>query len=73
MDKSCKGTSVVKRTVYSIVPAQTSLLYFEALTRHGVPASLHVYPEGGHGFAFGNGQGLVEEWTSLLLSWLNTF
>ena len=55
------------------VPVQNSLLYFEALTRHGVPASLHVYPTGGHGFAFGTGRGTVEEWTSLLLNWLINF
>lgn len=52
------------------VPVQNSLLYFEALTRHGVPASLHVYPTGGHGFAFGIDRGTVEEWTDVLLSWL---
>ncbi|MEX0944514.1 MAG: alpha/beta hydrolase [Balneolaceae bacterium] len=52
------------------VPVKNSLLYFEALTRNGVPASLHVYPTGGHGFAFGTGKGTVEEWTSVLLSWL---
>lgn len=50
------------------VPVQNSLLYFEALTRNGVPASLHVYPTGGHGFAFGTGT--VEEWTNILNSWL---
>lgn len=52
------------------VPVQNSILYFEALTRHGVPASLHVYPVGGHGFAFGTSSGLVEGWTNILLDWL---
>lgn len=53
------------------VPVENSLLYFRALTREGVPASLHVYPEGGHGFAFGTGLGLVENWTTVLLEWLH--
>lgn len=52
------------------VPVQNSLLYFEALTRNDVPASLHVYPTGGHGFAFGTDRGTVEEWTHVLLSWI---
>ncbi len=54
----------------SIVPVQNSLLYYEALTRNNVPASLHVYPTGGHGFAFGTDRGTVEEWTTVLLSWI---
>ena len=53
-----------------VVPVENSFLYFDALHRHGVPASLHVYPIGGHGFAFGTGQGTVEGWTSILLEWL---
>lgn len=52
------------------VPVQNSLLYFDALTRNGVPASLHVYPTGGHGFAFGTGRGTVEGWTAVLLDWV---
>ncbi|TVQ01455.1 MAG: alpha/beta hydrolase [Balneolaceae bacterium] len=52
------------------VPVRNSLLYFEALTNNGVSASLHVYPAGGHGFAFGTGNGAVEGWTNVLLNWL---
>jgi len=52
------------------VPVENSFLYFDALHHHGVPASLHVYPTGGHGFAFGTGRGTVEGWTTILLEWL---
>jgi acetyl esterase/lipase len=52
------------------VPVENSFLYFDALHEHGVPASLHVYPTGGHGFAFGTGRGTVEGWTTVLLEWL---
>lgn len=52
------------------VPVENSFLYFKALDRHGVPASLHVYPTGGHGFAFGTGRGTVEGWASVLLEWI---
>src|SRR6056297_116263 len=53
-----------------VVPVENSFLYFDALHRHGVPVSLHVYPVDGHGFAFGTGQGTVEGWTSILLEWI---
>lgn len=53
-----------------VVPVENSFLYFDALHRHGVPVSLHVYPVGGHGFAFGTDKGPVEGWTTILLEWL---
>jgi acetyl esterase/lipase len=54
------------------VPVENSFLYFNALNQHGVPASLHVYPTGGHGFAFGTERGTVERWTMGLLDWLHS-
>jgi acetyl esterase/lipase len=53
------------------VPVENSLLYYAALRAKGVAASLHVYPEGGHGFAFGLGKGPVENWRDVLLDWIN--
>ncbi len=52
------------------VPVENSLLYYAALREKGVSASLHVYPNGGHGFAFGLGKGPVENWRSVLLDWM---
>ncbi len=52
------------------VPVKNSLLYYEALVEHEVPAAMHLYPSGGHGFAFGIGKGNVENWRSELISWL---
>lgn len=36
----------------AVVPPMHSLRYYEALCTHGVLAQLHVYPRGGHSFAF---------------------
>lgn len=52
------------------VPLENSLLYFQALHAHGVKAALHIYPTGGHGFAFGMGKGAVSGWREVLLAWL---
>ncbi len=52
------------------VPVENSLLYYAALRAKGVSASLHVYPKGGHGFAFGMGKGPVENWRDVLLDWI---
>lgn len=52
------------------VPIENSLLYYEALHKNEVKASLHIYPSGGHGFAFGLGKGAVEGWREVLLAWM---
>lgn len=52
------------------VPVENSLLYYAALRTKRVATSLHVYPNGGHGFAFGLGKGPVENWRNVLLDWM---
>lgn len=52
------------------VPIENSLLYYQALHKNGVKASLHIYPTGGHGFGFGLGKGAVEGWREVLLKWM---
>ena len=52
------------------VPVENSLLFYQALRKHGVPAELHVYETGGHGFGFYRGDRPVDRWPDLLDAWL---
>lgn len=52
------------------VPVQNSLLFHQALVAHKVPAELHVYPRGGHGFSLALGQGRLQDWPQLCARWL---
>lgn len=52
------------------VPVANSLLFYQALLDHHVPAELHVYPHGGHGFSLALGKGRVQDWTQLCARWL---
>jgi acetyl esterase/lipase len=52
------------------VPVQNSLLFYEALLAHKVPAELHIYPQGGHGFSLGLKKGRLQDWTQLCARWL---
>lgn len=55
------------------VPVENSLRYFEALRRVNVPASLIVYPEGGHGFGAARyRQGPVSGWLDEVVRWIET-
>ncbi len=48
------------------VPPANSLLFYEALRAAGVPAELHIYETGGHGFSLGEDHPVRAE----LLRWL---
>ena len=52
------------------VPPINSLLYFEALRKYNVPATLHIYPTGGHGWGFKDSFAYKKEWTEELAKWL---
>lgn len=52
------------------VPVKNSIVYFEALLNKGIPAELHVYPFGGHGFSLALNQGYLSGWTERVMEWL---
>lgn len=52
------------------VPPVNSIEYFNALLDNKVPATLHVYPNGGHGWGFRDKFGFKRQWTGELEKWL---
>ncbi len=71
VDGNTPPTFLVHAQDDSGVPIENSLLYYNALHKNKVKASLHIYPTGGHGFGFGLGRGAVESWREVLLAWMN--
>ena len=52
------------------VPPANSLGYFEALLAHQIPATMHIYPIGGHGWGFRDSFTYKRQWTEELEKWL---
>jgi acetyl esterase/lipase len=52
------------------VPVQNSLLFYQALVDHHVPAEMHLYEEGGHGFGLFKGDRPADHWPEQLEPWL---
>lgn len=53
------------------LPPENSLVYFTALRKNKVPAELHIFETGGHGYALSKKQrGHVEQWDRELEGWL---
>ena len=52
------------------VPVENSLAFYQACIKKEVPAELHVYPMGGHGFGLAIGKSYLQTWTDRLADWL---
>ncbi len=52
------------------VPVQNSILYYQALTRAGVPAELYLFEQGGHGIGMRDGLGTASAWPRRVEDWL---
>ena len=52
------------------VAAENSILFFRALQAKSVPATLHIYPRGGHGFSLAPKDPYLRGWTDRLIEWL---
>ena len=51
----------------NVVPVENSLLFYKALQRSGVPAGMHIYPKGDHGFL---STPTRDEWMELCKHWM---
>ncbi|MBQ9138714.1 MAG: alpha/beta hydrolase [Alistipes sp.] len=54
----------------TVVPPICSTDYYKALKRHGVPASMHIYPSGGHGWSGRMKWEYRQQWLGAVLDWI---
>ncbi len=54
------------------VPSTGSLAYYLGLKRLGIPAELHIFPSGGHGYGLRPTDKPVTHWPKLATAWLET-
>lgn len=55
----------------NVVPVANSMLFFEALRKHKVPTSMHIYPTGGHGFSLALHDEGLKGWINILFHWMD--
>jgi acetyl esterase/lipase len=55
------------------VPVENSIEYYLALKKFKIPAEMHLYPVGGHGYGFRTqGKGSLAGWPAALEEWLKS-
>jgi len=52
------------------VPQINSIQFYQALHANKVPASLYIFPSGGHGWGMHTNISFWQDWRALLLNWL---
>jgi len=69
VDKNTPPTFLVHATDDGAVPVENSINYFLALKANKVPAEMHIYENGGHGFGLGT-KGTNINWPKAAENWL---
>lgn len=62
-------TFLVHATDDTSVPVENSINYYLALKTDNIPAEMHIYEKGGHGFGLGK-NGTSKSWSTSLTNWL---
>jgi len=52
------------------VPVENSIRFYQALVSNGVPAEMHIYESGGHGYGMGKPDTPASSWPLRLKDWL---
>jgi acetyl esterase/lipase len=53
------------------VPVENSVLFYLACHKAGIPAELHIFEQGSHGFALAQTDPALRVWPDLMVTWMN--
>ena len=53
-----------------VVPPENGIVFYQALRKHNIPASLHIYPSGGHGFGLAPKNPILSGWPEIAVQWI---
>ena len=62
-------TFIVHASDDNTVPIENSVRFYQALQKNKVPAEIHIYEKGGHGFGLHN-KTTTDEWFDRLINWM---
>ena len=70
--KETPPTFLVHASDDKTVPVENSIIFYQALIANSIPAEMHIYPYGGHGFGLAIGKGYLSTWTDRCIDWLQS-
>lgn len=70
VDEATPPTLLLLSDDDTVVPPVNSVMFYARLKAAGVPASMHIFPSGGHGWGFGDWLPYKKQWQTALTGWL---
>ncbi len=70
VDEETPPTILIHAADDAGVPPENSILFFQALKKYNIPAAMHMYPTGGHGFSLATRDPYLSGWTDRVVEWL---
>lgn len=71
--KNTPPTLILTSDNDTLVPTISSTRYYNALRKHGVKASLHIYSGGYHGFCMHDDVAFKPLWQQAMIEWIRSF
>jgi len=68
--KDSPPTFLVHSTDDRTVPVENATMFYQALKANGVPAEMHIFEHGGHGFGLAPADRALGAWTALCEAWI---
>jgi len=65
-------TFLVHTTADGVVPPENSIAFYLAVRRAGVPAEIHIYERGPHGFGLGRDDTTLSTWPAHCAEWMES-
>jgi acetyl esterase/lipase len=72
VDKYTSPTFIIYSTDDDVVPVENGIMFYEALRKHNVPATIHIYDHGGHGYGLGGNDPVLSSWGKLSIDWIKS-
>lgn len=63
-------TFIIYSTDDDVVMVENGLRFYEALHKHNVPATIHVFDHGGHGYGLAPKDPVIKVWPELSVKWI---
>jgi acetyl esterase/lipase len=65
-------TFIVYSTDDDVVMVENGILFYEALHKKNVPATIHIFDHGGHGYGLAPDDPVIGVWPKLSVDWINS-
>jgi len=72
VDKNTPPTFIIYSTDDDVVMVENGIEFYNALHKNNVPATIHIYDHGGHGYGMATKDPVVGTWPKLSVDWIRS-